>query len=197
MFVFKPTLNKAYLTFILSFPFLSPLLFELFAVLLDESEVQISNNGVVLSGKYALLHIVYDDFAPSIPFYSATILASYVVACVLAVLFAQFWKRKRLWQPTFLKTVLTVLFVPILIVAEILLLYIGGQILHPISYPSVILGNHCPQSGLPFDLSFGCKADARIPVYSPIFSLINACISYMLSCLIADFIKSIKIIRVN
>ncbi len=161
MFVFKPTLSKAYLTLILSFPIFSPVLF--------------------------LLLWIYDEIVFLITYSSLAILASYFVACVLAVLFTQFWKRKRLWQPTFLKTVLAVLFELIFFVVGVLFLQTdaGSQFLD-ILFP--INGiNPCPAGSL-----FNCRLDVRIFLYFPIFSLVNACISYTLSCVVTDFMKNMK-----
>ena len=176
MFIFKPTLSKAYLTFLLSFPLFSPLLFLLVYALFANYDPSSSN--VI--------------FVFLIEFSSVTILACYIVVCVLAVLFARFWKRKGLWQPTFPKTILAVFFELSFIVAGFLFMQTDTgihflQILFP--YNGF---NPCPST-----IGFSCKLDARVYVIWSIISLVNACISYTLSCFVTDFIKmkGIKIIR--
>ncbi len=168
MFVFKPTLSKAYLTLVLLFSFLFSLLFWLYN----------------LTGDYSVLLLWLGDF---VPFFSLTIPASYVAACILAIWLTPFWKRNRLWQPTFLKTMLAVLF-------ELIFWVVGWQsildllitLLFPQPNPGI---NPCPIGPQFISLCFKPPDDAHVYVVLSIISLINAYISYTLSCVITDFIK--------
>jgi len=218
MFMFKPTLNKAYLTLILLYAFLLSLLFwylppltdttsfgdiitEIFEILkhifLSPIVVLIDVLYIPVQGYGELIRELRDSFI-------LQILISYVVACIVAVLSANSWKQNRFWYPTFLKTILTVLFALIFFVAGFLFRQTDtgsqfSQILFPIHALSGNYLHGCPAAFNPqFFLMCSSPPDAHNYVVLSIISLANACISYALSCLIADFIKKMegrKIIR--
>src|SRR6266567_4446509 len=179
MSVLKPTLSKAYLTLVLLFSFLFSLFFWLYNLTTED---------------YNLLYLLrLGDFVVPRVFFSLTIPASYVAACVLAVWLTPIWKRKRLWQLTFSKTILAVLF-------EFIFCVVGWRfILSPLttlSYtffpqPNPVV-NPCPS--IPQYISLCSISSPDVPDYVVIsvISLANACISYTLSCFVTDFIKKMK-----
>jgi hypothetical protein len=180
MSVFKPTLSKAYLTLLLSFSFLFSSLFWLYKLTTGDYSLFFNSLSLWL-GKFN-------------PFFSLTIPASYVAACASAMWLTPFWKRKRLLQPTFPKTILAVLF-------ELIFLVVGWQfIFDPLvtlsntlfPQPSVAV-NPCPNSTQFFISLCGMEApDAHDYIVLSLISLTNAFVSYTLSCFIIDFIRNMK-----
>ena len=182
MFVLKPTPHKACLTFILLFSFLFSLLFWLYYLSPD------AHDFVTLS----LLFLIILIFSPAI--IPLTIVVSYGTACVLSVWLTPFWKGKKLWQPTFSKTIFALLI-------ECSLWVVGWRfILKPLTtlvyavspynpYPPV---DPCPAGTAFISLCSDSVTNILDYVVIMIISLVNAGISYTLSCVIAGFIKKMK-----
>jgi hypothetical protein len=207
---FKPTLNKTYFTFILLFSSLLSWLFWYLPPLdyITSDTMQATLN--ILSYSFfqpiltliALFNLPQGSSGTNWQYIAITlrdasilpILASYFAACIVIVWLTRFWKRKLVWQPTFSKTVLTMLFALIFFIAGLLFLQnnTGTQIQQILFPPSPSVGvDPCPQN---VQFAVLCYAPPNMHDYVviSIIALTNACLSYIFSCVIVFLSHKLK-----